>query len=116
MNRALGFILGGSTASLVLLAGTTAPVHAAGVDITAGDAPTPAKLVNNNYQVVWDGSYSDLLAADALAACWTTQKASATDPVDGNEADGLISSLMGHMTTASCKTTCSITGTTGTEN
>jgi hypothetical protein len=104
MNRATRFVLGGTAASLILVAGAAAPAHA--VSITGGDVPIPAKLVNGVYQQVWDSSYSDLLAADALAACWTTQKATPYDP-SVSELDGLINALMSHMGTASCKAGCS---------
>ena len=41
--------------------------------VTGGDVPLPAKVVNGVPQVSWNGSYAELLAADALAMCWTTQ-------------------------------------------
>src|SRR5678815_3275388 len=104
MNRTLRIVLSSCLASLALAAGTAAPASALG--ITGGDVPIPAKLVGGVYQSVWDGSYSDLLAADALAACWTTQRVTAMDP-SGSEQDGFIFSLISRMTTASCTTTCS---------
>jgi len=72
----------------------------------SGSSPIPAQWLNGSLQSAWDGSYSDLLAADALALCWTTQQ----DPGTHNwlpETDGLITGLMSHMTRSSCHTTCS---------
>src|SRR5262245_61948763 len=116
MNRALRTVLGGIAASLVLLAGSTRPAHAIG--LTGGDIPVPARVVGGVYQPVWDGSYSDLLAADALAACWTTQTVTAFDPTasNGAELDSFISNLISRMVTASCKTTCSNPAYTSTED
>jgi len=104
MNRATRFVLRNSAASLIVVAVATTPALA--VSIAGGDVPIPAKLVNGVYQQVWDSSYSDLLTADALAACWTTQKVTSYDPAV-SELDGLINTLMTHMSTASCKAGCS---------
>jgi len=73
---------------------------------SGGDIPIPAKSVNGAMQSTWDGSYSDLLAADALAMCWTTQLDSGAHPAIA-ESDGIIGALMARMSTSSCKTTCS---------
>ena len=50
------------------------PCTAFALGVTGGDVPLPVKTVGGVQQVSWDGTYAELLAADALAACWTTQQ------------------------------------------
>src|SRR3954468_1494117 len=80
------------------------PSLAGGLSIN-GDIPIPAQWVNGAMQSTWDGSYSDLLAADALAMCWTTQQDSGS--VVSYEPDGIIVNLMTRMGMSSCHTECS---------
>jgi len=69
------------------------------------DAPIPVKYLNGQMRSSWDGSYSDLLAADALAQCWTTQMDSGASNFY-SEGDGFITGLINRMNMASCYTTC----------
>lgn len=77
-----------------------------------GDVPIPSKWLNGEQVSTWDGAYSDLLAADALAMCWSTQMARAADPY-GSEYDGVIYGLMSKMLSASCYSTCNDVSLTG---
>src|SRR6478736_1693196 len=69
------------------------------------DAPIPVKYLNGQMRSSWDGSYSDLLAADALAQCWSTQMDSGASNFY-SEGDGFITGLINRMNMASCYTTC----------
>ena len=75
------------------------PAFALGV--TGGSVPLPALIVNGTPQVSWDGEYSDLLAADALAMCWTTQEDHGVGEL------GVDFGLLTQMEKAGCRTTCS---------
>jgi hypothetical protein len=81
-----------------------APARA--LDVSGGDIPLPVKAGTTN--VTWDGEYSDLLAADALAMCWTTQQDRGTPLTPYADDEDLdIRNLLGLMGVAGCKTTCS---------
>ncbi len=108
MTRSLRLLL----ASLGVVLLLVRPVHALG--ITGGDVPLPSKTVDGTLKVSWDGTYADLLAADALAMCWITQserltRGTSTDP------DPVISFLASKITAAQCSTaTCTNSALQGT--
>jgi hypothetical protein len=80
--------------------------HALALGVTGGDVPLPAKTVNGKLQLSWNGTYAELLAADALAMCWSTQL---EGPDDGTstDADAFIRNLAAKMAASTCKTSCS---------
>jgi hypothetical protein len=76
------------------------------LNVTGGDVPLP--VLQGTSRLTWNGEFSDLLAADALAMCWTTQLGRGPNPQGfATDADPDIAQLIAWMGTGGCKTTCS---------
>jgi hypothetical protein len=76
------------------------------IGVTGGDIPLPSKTVAGKAQLSWNGSYAELLAADALAECWTTQQDRYLGSAANGPSDAFFGSLKAQMSAASCKSTC----------
>ncbi len=90
-----------STAALLL-----GPSQASALPVSGGNVPIPGKIVNGSAKSTWDGSYAQLLAADALTLCWMTQPDRGRTAMSDEE-DGLITGLLAYMSSANCNKTCS---------
>jgi len=101
----IGLVVGGCTELSAEDASTWRGQVSQALGVSGGDVPVPAKTgPSGKLQIAWDGAYADLLAADALAACWSSQgplaKATyASAPIDN---DQLIFYLGGKMAAGLC--------------
>src|SRR5688500_17145255 len=89
--------------SLCLLLGSPRIASAQGV--SGGDVPLPVKVVGGISQLSWNGTYAELLAADALAMCQSTQTERHGGRVQSG-VDPMIIALYAKINAASCKATC----------